>query len=88
MLSKYSNQINEIKEEEIQEAADEIIKGNLVLFPTETVYGIGANALDANAVKKIFEAKGRAQDNPLIVHVSNKDMINSVAKNINKIDKN
>lgn len=52
MLSKYSNQINEIKEEEIQEAADEIIKGNLVLFPTETVYGIGANALDANAVKK------------------------------------
>ena len=42
MLSKYSNQINEIKEEEIQEAADEIIKGNLVLFPTETVYGIGA----------------------------------------------
>lgn len=57
MLSKYSNQINEIKEEEIQEAADEIIKGNLVLFPTETVYGIGANALDANAVKRYLRQK-------------------------------
>ena len=50
MLSKYSNQTNGINEEEIQEAANEIKNGNLVLFPTETVYGIGANALDANAV--------------------------------------
>ncbi len=64
MLSKYSNQTNGINEEEIQEAANEIKNGNLVLFPTETVYGIGANALDANAVEKIFIAKGRAQDNP------------------------
>ena len=60
MLSKYSNQTNGINEEEIQEAANEIKNGNLVLFPTETVYGIGANALDANAVEKIFIAKGRA----------------------------
>ena len=82
MLSKYSNQIIEIKEEEIQEAADEIIKGNLVLFPTETVYGIGANALDANAVKKIFEAKGRAQDNPLIVHVSDIKMVEEIVEEI------
>ena len=61
-------------------AADEIIKGNLVLFPTETVYGIGANALDANAVKKIFEAKGRAQDNPLIVHVSDIKMVEEIVE--------
>ena len=54
MLSKYSNQTNGINEEEIQEAANEIKNGNLVLFPTETVYGIGANVLDANAVEKIF----------------------------------
>lgn len=47
-----------------------IRRGGLVAFPTETVYGLGANALDANAVKKIFEAKGRPPDNPLIVHVS------------------
>lgn len=45
--------------------------GGLVAFPTETVYGLGANALDAEAIKKIFEAKGRPGDNPLIVHISN-----------------
>ena len=69
-MAKYSNQKNEINYEEIEEAANEIKKGNIVLFPTETVYGIGANALDEKAVKKIFVAKGRAGDNPLIVHVS------------------
>ncbi len=47
--------------------------GELVAFPTETVYGLGANGLDANAVKKIFEAKGRPSDNPLILHVSRKN---------------
>jgi L-threonylcarbamoyladenylate synthase len=52
--------------------AAEIIKnGGLVAFPTETVYGLGANALDAAAVRKIFEAKGRPRDNPLILHVAN-----------------
>lgn len=82
MISKYSNQKQEIKELEIEEAAQEIRKGNLVLFPTETVYGIGANALDEQAVKKIFIAKGRAQDNPLIVHVSNIKMVNDIVENI------
>jgi len=48
--------------------------GELVAFPTETVYGLGANALDASACSKIFEAKGRPQDNPLIVHVCNRVM--------------
>lgn len=52
------------------ELADRIIKsGGAVAFPTETVYGLGANAFDDNAVKKIFEIKGRPNDNPLIVHV-------------------
>lgn len=51
-------------------AADILRKGGLVAFPTETVYGLGANALDEKAVEKIFEAKGRPQDNPLIVHLS------------------
>ena len=50
--------------------AAEIIKnGGLVAIPTETVYGLGANGLDEKAVAKIFEAKGRPQDNPLIVHM-------------------
>ncbi len=51
-------------------AASLIRDGEVVGFPTETVYGLGANALDADAVKKIFKAKGRPQDNPLIVHIS------------------
>ncbi|MBU2525135.1 MAG: threonylcarbamoyl-AMP synthase [Bacteroidetes bacterium] len=52
-------------------AADLLIKGELVAFPTETVYGLGANALDASAVKKIFIAKNRPADNPLIIHIAN-----------------
>ena len=54
----------------IEEAGRIIKEGGLVVFPTETVYGLGANALDSSAVKKIFEAKGRPQDNPLIIHVA------------------
>ncbi len=50
-------------------AAREIKRGKLVVFPTETVYGLGAHALDAKAVAAIFEAKGRPNDNPIIVHV-------------------
>ncbi len=49
--------------------------GEVVGFPTETVYGLGANALDSSAVKKIFQAKGRPQDNPLIVHICHADEI-------------
>ncbi|MDR3278892.1 MAG: threonylcarbamoyl-AMP synthase [Synergistaceae bacterium] len=52
-------------------AAKVIKSGGLVAFPTETVYGLGANALDEAAVSRIFEAKGRPQDNPLILHISN-----------------
>ena len=50
-------------------AADLIKRGELVAIPTETVYGLGANGLDEAAVAKIFEAKGRPQDNPLILHI-------------------
>lgn len=54
----------------IARAAEIIREGGLVAFPTETVYGLGANALSSDAVKKIFEAKGRPGDNPLIMHVA------------------
>lgn len=64
----------------ISEAADIIKDGGIVAFPTETVYGLGANALNEEAVKKIFEAKGRPQDNPLIVHVADKDISNIVTE--------
>jgi L-threonylcarbamoyladenylate synthase len=57
--------------ENIKRAARILRSGGLVAFPTETVYGLGANALDPDAVRKIFAAKGRPQDNPLILHISN-----------------
>lgn len=67
---------DKIKDIENLKRAAEIIKnGGTVAFPTETVYGLGANALDIDAVKKIFAAKGRPQDNPLIVHVDSLEMM-------------
>ncbi len=65
--------------EKLEFAADVLKKGGLVAFPTETVYGLGANALDENAVASIFKAKGRPQDNPLIVHVESAERINEYA---------
>src|SRR4051812_42138335 len=56
-------------DEAIVQAAALLRAGGLVAFPTETVYGLGANALDASAVARIFEAKGRPANNPLIVHL-------------------
>jgi len=64
--------IGNIDKEKIEYAANIIKEGGLVAFPTETVYGLGANALNEEAIKKIFKAKGRPQDNPLIVHVADK----------------
>ncbi len=63
----------------ISEAADRIREGGIVAFPTETVYGLGANALDATAVQKIYELKGRPETSPLIVHVSSIDMARQIA---------
>lgn len=65
--------------------AGNILKnGGLVAFPTETVYGLGANALNEEAVKKIYEAKGRPNDNPLIVHIANKKDIKPLVKQVTK----
>ena len=66
----------------IKEGASLILSGELVVFPTETVYGLGANAFDADAVKKIFIAKGRPQDNPLIVHISSLEQVRDIAVDI------
>lgn len=77
---------NSTEYENIKAAAKIIKDGGLVLFPTETVYGIGANGLDENAVKKIFAAKGRAQDNPLILHIANIDMLDKIADNITELE--
>ncbi len=62
----------------IKEAAEIIRAGGLVAFPTETVYGLGANALDPAAVQKIFEMKGRPETSPLIVHVASVEMARGI----------
>ena len=54
----------------LEPAAEIIKRGGIVAFPTETVYGLGGNALDPNAAAKIYKAKGRPSDNPLIIHLS------------------
>lgn len=65
---------------------EEILKDNLIIFPTETVYGIGANALSEKAVNKIFAVKTRAKNNPLIVHLKDKSEIEKYAIISNQIE--
>lgn len=72
----------EHNQEVIYLAAQTIKNGDLVAFPTETVYGLGANALNSAAVKKIFVAKGRPTDNPLIVHIANLEQLSSLVTNV------
>lgn len=62
-------------DEQIIKASEVLKKGEVVGVPTETVYGLAANAFNPQAVKRIFEAKGRPQDNPLILHIGNLDML-------------
>ena len=69
-------------EDKISAAAKILREGGLVAIPTETVYGLGANGLDAQAVKRIFEAKGRPQDNPLILHVTGPQWLPRYCRNI------
>lgn len=66
----------------LTKCAEILRAGGLVVFPTETVYGLGANALDPAAVRRIFEAKGRPSDNPLIVHLSSVDDLSRVASEV------
>ena len=68
-----------VKREEIEKAAKILRSGGLVVFPTETVYGLGANALDSAAVKKIFALKGRPATSPLIVHVAGVEQARELA---------
>ena len=66
--------------ENLLQAAELIRRGELVAFPTETVYGLGANGLNVEARKKIFAAKGRPSDKPLSLHVASLEMVERVAK--------
>ena len=86
-MAKYLDLRNNYDKEVLSEAAQYIKNGKLVLFPTETVYGIGANGLDDMAVRNIFVAKNRAQDNPLILHISSIEMIERIADNLTELEK-
>jgi L-threonylcarbamoyladenylate synthase len=67
---------------DIDEAGRLLLEGQIVAFPTETVYGLGANGLDAEACAAIYEAKGRPSDNPLILHVADRAMIDGIAREV------
>ena len=82
----YVNWTKTINKDELGNICELIKNEEIIIFPTETVYGIGGNALSEKAISKIFLAKGRPQDNPLIVHVSNYKMIHEYAKDINEIE--
>ena len=66
------------------EAAEFIKRGGTAAFPTETVYGLGANVFDAQAIARVFDAKGRPTDNPLIAHVSSVEQIGELAADVNR----
>ena len=78
---------NEIKENELNESVEVLKKGGIVIFPTETVYGIGTNALCESSVKRIYEVKERPDEKPLSIMVSNKGEISKYAIIENEIEK-
>lgn len=78
MTKIYTIDEKNIKTEYIKEAGELLLSGELVAFPTETVYGLGGNALDANASGKIYQAKGRPSDNPLIIHVADWEALEKI----------
>lgn len=79
MDQEYNTRMLSSSDEDISFAADLIRKGEVVGMPTETVYGLAADATNPKAVKRIFEAKGRPSDNPLIVHISEVEMLYDIA---------
>ncbi len=77
-----SEEYQEENRKTLQEAGDILKRGGLVAFPTETVYGLGADALNEEAAKKIYAAKGRPSDNPLIVHITNMAALGKIVSQI------
>ncbi|MCR5665680.1 MAG: threonylcarbamoyl-AMP synthase [Eubacterium sp.] len=82
MITKLIKIAQTSESEEIKQASELIRQGELVAFPTETVYGLGGDALQPDAASKIYAAKGRPSDNPLIVHICKIEDLKKIAKNI------
>lgn len=76
---------NKINKDLMEEAGCIIRQGGLVSFPTETVYGLGADGLNPQAVEKIYKAKGRPSDNPLILHISSMDQLYPLVKEVSQL---
>ena len=85
-MEKYINLENKLDYEELKIPAKIIKEGGIVIFPTETVYGIGTNGLDKEAIKKLYEVKQRPLNKPISLLVSNIEMVEQVAKNISKLE--
>lgn len=85
-MEKYINLKTELNYEKLKEPAKIIRDGGIVIFPTETVYGIGTNGLDEKAIKKIYEVKQRSFNKPISLLVNNIEMVNKIAKNISKLE--
>lgn len=73
-------------ESQIQKAKNLLTSGDVVAFPTETVYGIGANVFDISAIKKVFEVKKRPQENPLIAHISSPEMLTTLVTEVSPMN--
>src|SRR5699024_2238893 len=82
MKTNIFNMKKTIDQHELAEITNLLQRGKTVAFPTETVYGLGADATNKEAVEKIFSAKGRPSDNPLIVHVATKSQLLSLVKDV------
>lgn len=86
-MTELINFKNSISDNDLNKIKDIILNDGIIVFPTETVYGIGANIYSDAAIEKIFKAKGRPNDNPLIVHISNMDMLDDLVIEIDDISK-
>lgn len=85
-MEKYLDLRNNIDYTKLKKTAEIIRKGGIVIFPTETVYGIGANGLDEVAIKKLYEVKQRPLNKPISLLVSDMNMINKIAKDITELE--
>lgn len=85
-MQNYLDLRNEIDNTKIKQVSDLIKKGGIVVFPTETVYGIGANGLDEKAIKKLYEIKQRPLNNPISLLVSDINMVNQIAQDITELE--
>lgn len=85
-MQNYLDFREKINYEKIKEVAKCIKQGGIVIFPTETVYGIGVNGLNENAIKKLYEVKQRPEKKPISLLVNSLDMINEIAKDITTVE--